>query len=411
MNSATTLLDIEKIRADFPILQREIYKKPLAYFDNAATTQKPIQVIDAEADVYKSINSNIHRGVHFLSNQCTEAFENARKKVATFLNAEHHREIIFTRGTTESINLVAHSFGATFFNAGDEVVVSHLEHHSNIVPWQLLESSRGIKLKVVPVTDSGELDMAAYKALLGPKTKMVAIAHVSNALGTINPIREIIELAHAQNIPVLIDGAQAVQHIAVDVQSLDCDFYAFSGHKLFGPTGIGVLFGKEKWLNQMVPYQGGGEMIQKVSFEKTTFNELPFKFEAGTPNYAGAVALGAAIDYVNAIGLQNIADYEEYLRSYATDALLKIDGLRIYGTAPRKSGVISFLVDNIHSFDMGTMLDKMGVAVRTGHHCAQPLMDRFGISGTVRASFAFYNTTDEIDRLVAGVAKVKQMFA
>jgi cysteine desulfurase / selenocysteine lyase len=411
MNSATTLLDIEKIRADFPILQREIYKKPLAYFDNAATTQKPIQVIDAEADVYKSINSNIHRGVHFLSNQCTEAFENARKKVATFLNAEHHHEIIFTRGTTESINLVAHSFGATFFNAGDEVVVSHLEHHSNIVPWQLLESSRGIKLKVVPVTDSGELDMAAYKALLGPKTKMVAIAHVSNALGTINPIREIIELAHAQNIPVLIDGAQAVQHIAVDVQSLDCDFYAFSGHKLFGPTGIGVLFGKEKWLNQMVPYQGGGEMIQKVSFEKTTFNELPFKFEAGTPNYAGAVALGAAIDYVNAIGLQNIADYEEYLRSYATDALLKIDGLRIYGTAPRKSGVISFLVDNIHSFDMGTMLDKMGVAVRTGHHCAQPLMDRFGISGTVRASFAFYNTTDEIDRLVAGVAKVKQMFA
>jgi cysteine desulfurase / selenocysteine lyase len=411
MNVASINLDIEKIRADFPILQREVYKKPLAYFDNAATTQKPIQVIDAEADVYKNINSNIHRGVHHLSNLCTEAFEESRKKVAAFLNAEHHHEIIFTRGTTESINLVAHSFGATFLKAGDEVIVSHLEHHSNIVPWQMLEASRGVVLKVVPITDAGELDMEAYKTLVGPNTKLVAIAHVSNALGTINPIREIIDIAHAQNIPVLIDGAQAVQHIAVDVQSLDCDFYAFSGHKLFGPTGIGVLYGKEKWLNQMAPYQGGGEMIQTVSFSGTTFNELPFKFEAGTPNFAGAVALAAAIDYVLAIGLKNIADYEEYLRSYATEALLTIEGLRIYGTAPHKSGVISFLVDNIHPFDMGTMLDKMGIAVRTGHHCAQPLMERYGISGTVRASFAFYNTTDEIDRLVAGVAKVKQMFA
>lgn len=406
-----TNLDILKIRNDFTILAQEIYKKPLAYFDNAATTQKPRQVIEAEADVYRKLNSNIHRGVHYLSNQCTEAFEDARKTVAKFINATHHHEIIFTRGTTEAINLVAHSFGHAFFNEGDEVVVSHMEHHSNIVPWQLQESLKGIKLKVVPITDKGELDMDAYKALLTPRTKLVAIAHVSNALGTVNPIEQIIGLAHRQNIPVLIDGAQAVQHTAVDVQALGCDFYAFSGHKLFGPTGIGVLYGKETWLNQMPPYQGGGEMIQTVSFEKTTFNELPFKFEAGTPHYAGAVGLAAAIDYVTDLGIDNIAAYEQSLLEYAHQKLSQIEGLRIYGTSPHKSGVVSFLVDRIHPFDMGMMLDKMGIAVRTGHHCAQPLMDRYGIPGTVRASFSFYNTFGEIDRLVEGVAKVKQMFA
>ncbi|MFT3737512.1 MAG: cysteine desulfurase [Breznakibacter sp.] len=406
-----TNLDIQRIREDFPILKQEVYKKPLVYFDNAATAQKPVQVIEAEMGVYKLLNSNIHRGVHYLSNKCTEAFEESRKTVAKFINAQYHHEVVFTRGTTESVNLVAHSFGNIFLKEGDEVLVSHMEHHSNIVPWQLQESLRGIKLKVVPITDEGELDMDAYKRLLTPRTKLVSIAHVSNALGTINPIRQIIDLAHQNGIPVMIDGAQAVQHLTVDVQALDCDFYAFSGHKLFGPTGIGVLYGKEKWLTQMPPYQGGGEMIQTVSFEKTTFNELPFKFEAGTPHYAGAIGLAAAIDYVSALGLGRIAAYEHELLEYAQQTLSQIKGVRIYGTSAHKSGVVSFLVDNIHPFDMGMMLDKMGIAVRTGHHCAQPLMDRFGIPGTVRASFAFYNTKTEIDRLVDGVAKVKQMFA
>jgi cysteine desulfurase/selenocysteine lyase len=404
-------LDIEKIRNEFPILNTKVYNKPLVYLDNGATTQKPIQVIEAEANVYKTINSNIHRGVHCLSNQCTEAYETARKKVASFINAHHDSEIIFTRGTTEAINLVAHSFGHTFLNAGDEIIVSEMEHHSNIVPWQLIGQLKGVEIKVIPITDSGELRMDVLKQLINSRTKLIAVAHISNVLGTINPVKEIIDLAHAHNIAVLIDGAQAIQHVQVDVQELDCDFYVFSGHKLYAPTGIGALYGKTGWLNKMIPYQGGGEMIQTVSFAKTTFNELPYKFEAGTPNFAGTIALGAAIDYINSIGINNIATYEEELLQYAQEQLLSIDGLRIIGTAANKASVVSFLVDNIHPFDMGMMLDKIGIAVRTGHHCAQPLMDRLGIAGTVRASFAFYNTREEIDQLKKGVAKVKQMFA
>lgn len=406
-----TGLDIEKIRSEFPILKQQIYNKPLIYLDNAATTQKPIQVIEAEANVYQSFNSNIHRGVHYLSNRCTDAFEQARKKVAAFVNAPHDRQIIFTRGTTEAINLVAHGFGHVFLNEGDEIIVSELEHHSNIVPWQLIAEMKSAVIKVIPITDSGELRMDVLKQLISNRTKLIAVAHISNVLGTINPIKEIIDLGHSHGVPVLIDGAQAIQHVQVDVQALDCDFYVFSGHKLYAPTGIGALYGKEEWLNKMLPYQGGGEMIDRVSFAKTTFNELPFKFEAGTPNYAGAVALGAAIDYVNNLGLANIASYEEELLHYAQDELLKINGLRIIGTAKHKTSVVSFLVDNIHPYDMGMMLDKIGIAVRTGHHCAQPLMDRLGIAGTVRASFAIYNTRDEIDQLTKGVAKVKQIFA
>lgn len=406
-----TGLDIEKIRSEFPILKQQIYNKPLIYLDNAATTQKPIQVIEAEANVYQSFNSNIHRGVHYLSNRCTDAFEQARKKVAAFVNAPHDRQIIFTRGTTEAINLVAHGFGHVFLNEGDEIIVSELEHHSNIVPWQLIAEMKGAVIKVIPITDSGELRMDVLKQLIGNRTKLIAVAHISNVLGTINPIKEIIDLGHSHGVPVLIDGAQAIQHVKVDVQALNCDFYVFSGHKLYAPTGIGALYGKEEWLNKMIPYQGGGEMIDRVSFAKTTFNELPFKFEAGTPNYAGAVALGAAIDYVNNLGLANIAAYEEDLLHYAQDELLKINGLRIIGTAKHKTSVVSFLVDNIHPYDMGMMLDKIGIAVRTGHHCAQPLMDRLGIAGTVRVSFAIYNTRDEIDHLTKGVAKVKQIFA
>jgi cysteine desulfurase/selenocysteine lyase len=403
--------DVQQIRKDFPILQREIYKKPLIYLDNGATTQKPIQVIEAEADVYRLYNSNIHRGVHCLSNQSTDAFENARKKVASFINATHAHEVIFTRGTTESVNLLAHSFGHTFFKDGDEVIVSEMEHHSNIVPWQLMATLKGIVVKVIPITDAGELRMDALPDLITSRTKLISVTHVSNALGTVNPVKEIIDLAHSRNVPVMIDGAQAVQHIKVDVQALDCDFYVFSGHKMYAPTGIGVFYGKEKWLNQMVPYQGGGEMIQTVSFANTTFNELPYKFEAGTPNYTGAIALGAAIDYLQSIGLETIAAYETQLMDYAQDVLESIIGLRMIGTAPHKAGVHSFLVDNIHPFDMGTMLDKLGIAVRTGHHCAQPLMDRLGIPGTVRASFVFYNTVEEIDELKRGILKVKQLFA
>ncbi len=404
-------IDIQKIRNDFPILNQTIHGKPLVYLDNAATTQTPQQVIDAISDVYTKYNSNIHRGVHHLSNVCTEAHEQSRIKVQQFINAKHSHEVIFTRGTTEAINLLSFSFGETFLKAGDEVIVSNLEHHSNIVPWQLLETRLGIKLRVIPITDEGELEMDEFKKLLSDKTKLVAVAHVSNALGTINPIKEIIDLCHAQNTPVMIDGAQAIQHIKVDVQELDCDFYVFSGHKLYGPTGIGALYGKEEWLNKMHPYQGGGEMIQTVSFEGTTFNELPFKFEAGTPDYNGAVGLGVAIDYVNEIGLETIANYEHELLEYATEKLLTIPGLKIYGTAKNKCSVVSFLVNDIHPYDMGMMLDKMGIAVRTGHHCAQPLMQRYNIPGTVRASFAIYNTREEVDQLVEGVTRIAQIFA
>ena len=403
-------LDIQTIRNDFPILDQQVHGKPLAYLDNAATTQKPRQVIDAVNDVYTKYNSNIHRGVHHLSNVCTQAFEDARVKVQKFINAEHSHEVIFTRGTTESVNLIAHSFGDVFLKEGDEVIVSQLEHHSNIVPWQLLEQRIGISLKVISINDNGELMLEELDALFTEKTKLVAVAHISNALGTINPIKVIIDKCHQRDIPVMIDGAQAVQHVAVDVQALDCDFYVFSGHKLYGPTGIGVLYGKEKWLNQMTPYQGGGEMIQTVSFEGTTFNELPFKFEAGTPDYSGAIGLGAAIDYVSDLGIDNIAACEHELLVYGTAKLEAIPQMKIYGTAAEKASVISFLVGNIHPYDMGMMLDKMGIAVRTGHHCAQPLMQRYNIPGTVRASFAVYNTKEEIDRLVEGILKVIQLF-
>ena len=403
--------DINKIRNDFPILDQKIYNKPLIYFDNAATAQTPNQVLEAELNVYKTFNSNIHRGVHCLSNKCTEAYEDARKKVTSFINAAQSHEIIFTKGATESINLLAFSYVSTYLKENDEVLISEMEHHSNIVPWQLMEKFKGIVLKVIPVTEKGELDLDAFKKLLTKKTKLLAITHISNALGTVNPIKELIDLAHQNNTVVMIDGAQAVQHMSVDVQELDCDFYVFSGHKLYGPTGTGILYGKEKYLNEMVPYQGGGEMIQTVSFEKTTFNELPYKFEAGTPNFAGMIGLGAAIDYINEIGLKEIAQYEEDLHQYAEEQMLTIPGLRIIGTAPVKASVTSFLVDKIHPYDMGMMLDKIGIAVRTGHHCAQPVMDKFDIPGTVRASIAFYNTKNEVDQLVAGIRKVKQMFA
>nr|WP_319401391.1 cysteine desulfurase [uncultured Carboxylicivirga sp.] len=403
-------LNIQKIRKDFPILEQTVYGKPLAYFDNAATAHKPLQVINAIDEVYTKYNSNIHRGVHHLSNVCTQAFEDARVKIQHFLNAPNSHEIIYTRGTTEAINLVASSFGETFLKEGDEIIVSQLEHHSNIVPWQLLEKRKGIVLKVIPINDEGELLLDAFEELMSEKTKLVSVAHISNVLGTINPIKTIIDKAHSRNIPVMIDGAQAIQHVKVDVQELDCDFYVFSGHKIYGPTGIGALFGKEKWLNQMEPYQGGGEMIKNVSFEGTTFNELPFKFEAGTPDYSGAVGLGAAIDYVNELGLENIATYENELHNYAMEKLAAISNIRFFGTAKEKASVISFLIGNIHPFDMGTLLDKMGIAIRTGHHCAQPLMQRYNIPGTVRASFAVYNTKEEVDRLIEGVIKVSQLF-
>ncbi|WP_026473875.1 aminotransferase class V-fold PLP-dependent enzyme [Alkaliflexus imshenetskii] len=401
---------IDKIRGDFPILSRSVNGRPLVYFDNGATTHTPEPVVRAMDEVYADYNSNIHRGVHTLSNICTEAFEAAREKVRAFINAGSLHEVIFTRGTTESINLVANAFGEAFIQEGDEVVVSGLEHHSNIVPWQLLQSRKGIVLKVIPVMDDGTLNMDAFYGLLSEKTRLVAVAHISNVLGTINPIQEIIKASHERDIPVLIDGAQAIQHTPVDVQALDCDFYAFSGHKLYGPTGIGVLYGKEKWLSAMPPWQGGGEMIQNVSFEKTTFNELPYKFEAGTPDFVGAIGLGAAIDYVSDIGLKHIANYEQELFNYAFSRLSDLGKITFYGTAPQRTSLISFLLDGIHPFDAGTLLDKMGIAVRTGHHCAQPLMKRFGIPGTIRASFGMYNTTHEVDALVAGLVKVRQLF-
>ena len=396
-------------RNDFPILNQNVYNKPLVYFDNAATTQKPLPVIEALSDYYKSINSNIHRGVHFLSQKATEEFEVARKAVQQFIHAAHDYEVIFTRGATESINLVAASFGRTYIQPGDEILISEMEHHSNIVPWQFLCEDRGAVLKVLPFQDNGELCMQQLETLITPKTKIIAITHVSNSLGTINPIREIIRMAHAHDVPVMVDGAQAVAHCPVDVQTLDCDFYCFSGHKMYGPMGIGVMYGKEKWLREMKPYQGGGEMISNVTFEKTTYNDLPFKFEAGTPAVGDVIGLRKAIEYMLQIGVEEIADYEEDLRQYATRQLLQIEGLRIIGEAKEKAAVISFLVGNIHPYDMGVLLDHQGIAVRTGHHCTQPVMNHYQIPGTVRASFALYNTKEEIDRLVEAVRKAKTM--
>ena len=402
-------MDIPKIREDFPILEQEVYKKPLVYFDNAATTQKPRVVIDAISNAYCTINANVHRGVHHLSQLSTEGHEGGREKVRQFLNAKSTKEIIFTRGTTESINLVASSFSEAFLVEGDEVIVSEMEHHSNIVPWQLLEGKKGIKLKVIPITAEGELDMTAFCSLITERTKLVSVAHVSNVLGTINPIEEIISIAHSKNIPVLIDGAQGAPHIKIDVQALDVDFYVFSGHKIYAPTGVGVLYGKEEWLDKMPPYQGGGEMIGKVTFEKTTFNELPFKFEAGTPDYVGVMAMTEALNYVENLGLEKIATYETELLTYTTQKLKEIEGVTIYGNAPHKSGVISFNVEGIHPYDIGMLLDKQGVAVRTGHLCAQPLMDRLGIPGVVRVSFALYNTKDECDKFIAALNRALEI--
>lgn len=404
------MFDVKEIRKDFPILERKIHGKDLIYFDNGATTQKPKCVIEAMNDAYLDKNANIHRGVHHLSQIATQAHEDARATVQKFINAQHAHEIIFTRGTTESINLVAFSFGEAFLKEGDEVIVSTMEHHSNIVPWQMLEQRKGIKLRVVPVNEKGELDMDAFASMLNEKTKLVSIMHVSNVLGTINPVEEIIRLAHAKDIPVMIDGAQAIAHTTVDVQALDVDFYVFSAHKIYGPNGIGVLYGKEKWLNQMPPYQGGGEMIATVTFEKTVYNELPFKFEAGTPDYVGSVGLAAALNYVSKAGIKDIEAYETELLHYATEKLSKIDGIRFFGTSDHKGAVISFLVRDIHHYDMGMLLDKLGIAVRTGHHCAQPLMQNYGIEGTVRASFSFYNTKEEIDQFVKAVERVSNMF-
>lgn len=402
-------LDIKAIREDFPILKREVNGKPLVYLDNGATTQKPKAVIDAILNYYTDMNSNVHRGVHYLSQISTDAFEVTRRKVQEFIHAKHDYEIIITKGTTDSINLVATCFGQEFISAGDEVIISAMEHHSNIVPWQMICEVKGASLKVIPMTEAGELDMDAYKSLLGPKIKIVSVNYVSNALGTINPVKEIIELAHAQNIPVLIDAAQAVQHIKIDVQELDVDFLVFSGHKMYGPTGVGVLYGKEEWLNKMPPYQGGGDMIKDVTFEKTTYNELPFKFEAGTPNIEAGIALNAAIDYINHLGLDKIKKYEDELLAYATERLKEVEGIKFIGTAKEKSSVISFVVEGTHPYDIGVLLDKLGIAVRTGHHCAQPVMEQFHIPGTVRASLAVYNTKEEIDALVAGVKRAVSM--
>ncbi len=402
---------IDEIRAEFPLLSEKIYNKPLIYFDNAATTQKPRCVVERMNYAYYHLNANIHRGVHYLSMKATEAHETARQKVAQFLGADKREEIIFTRGTTEAINLVAYSFGDAFCQVGDEVIVSVMEHHSNIVPWQMLCERKGMTLKVIPMNSNGELIVEEFKKLITERTKLISVAHVSNVLGTVNPVKQIIEIAHATNIPVLIDGAQAVPHIKVNVKELDADFYVFSGHKIYAPTGIGVLYGKEKWLNAIPPYQGGGEMIQTVSFEKTTYNELPFKFEAGTPDYVGSTALAEALTYVESIGIDEIAAYEHELTEYATQRLQEIDGIRFFGTAKEKSAVISFLVGDIHPYDMGMLLDKLGIAVRTGHHCAQPLTDYLRIPGTVRASFSFYNTKEEIDIFIEALKKVVMMLS
>lgn len=402
--------DIAKIREDFPILSREVYGKPLVYLDNAATTQKPRQVVDAMVEEYYNVNANVHRGVHYLSQRATDLHEAAREKVRAFIHAGKTEEVIFTRGTTESLNLVASSFCDAFMKEGDEVIVSTMEHHSNIVPWQLQASKKGIVLKVIPMNEKGEILLDAYEQLFSERTKIVSITHVSNVLGTVNPVKEMIAVAHAHGVPVMVDGAQSAPHFAVDVQDLDCDFYAFSGHKMYGPTGVGVLYGKEEWLDKMPPYQGGGEMIEHVTFEKTTFERLPFKFEAGTPDYVATHGLATAIDYITALGMDNISAHEKMLTQYAMQQMATIDGMRFFGETEGKDAVVSFLVKDIHHLDMGTLLDRLGIAVRTGHHCAQPLMDRLGILGTVRASFALYNTKEEVDALVAGIRRVAQMF-
>lgn len=404
------MYNINKVREDFPILQREVYGKPLVYLDNAATTQKPLCVLDAMREEYMNVNANVHRGVHYLSQQATDLHEAAREKVRQFINAEKTEEIVFTRGTTEAINLVASTFCESQMKAGDEVIVTVMEHHSNIVPWQLQSMKRGIIVKHLPITDDGQLELTPLSSLLTPRTKLISIAHVSNVLGTVNPVDEIVRIAHQHGIPVLVDGAQSAPHMQIDVRQLDCDFYAFSGHKMYGPTGIGVLYGKEEWLEKLPPYQGGGEMIDKVSWERTTFERLPFKFEAGTPDYVATHGLATAIDYLSSLGLENIEAHEQELTRYCMEQLKTIDGMRIFGEAEHKDAVVSFLVDDIHHLDMGTLLDRLGIAVRTGHHCAQPLMDRLGISGTVRASFALYNTKEEVDALVSGIRRVSQMF-
>ena len=402
---------IQKVRNDFPILSRSIYGKPLVYFDNAATTQKPNSVIDAISNYYRNDNANVHRGVHYLSQQATGAFEDVRKKVSAFVNAGSPNEIIFTRGATEAINLVASSYCEIFLNAGDEIIISVLEHHSNIVPWQVACERKGAHLKVIPVTPEGVLDLNVFEKLLNDRTKMVAVSHISNTLGTVNPIGEMVAMAHSKNVPVFVDGAQGLSHGPVDVQKLDCDFYAFSAHKMYGPMGIGGLYGKTSWLGKMEPYQLGGEMIEKVTFEYTTYNEIPYKFEAGTPNVADVMGFGAAIDYLNELGWDFIIAQENDLLEYATARLMEIDGIKIIGTSAHKAAIISFLIEGIHFFDAGTIMDHLGVAVRTGSHCTQPLMDILGISGTLRASMAFYNTRQEVDKLIESIYRVKTLFA
>lgn len=403
--------DIHKIRSDFPILKRKIYDKPLVYFDNAATTQKPQAVIDRISNYYTNENCNIHRGVHLLSQEATTAYEDTREQVAEFINAPVKEEIIFTKGTTESINLVASTFGRKVLNEGDEVLITALEHHSNLVPWQMLCYEKGAKLQVVPFNDKGEVELASFRKMINDRTRIIAIAHISNALGTINPVKDMIAFAHQKGIPVIIDGAQAVSHLRVDVTDLDCDFYSFSGHKAYGPMGVGVLYAKSQHLENMPPYQSGGEMVDRVSFHETTFNEIPFKFEAGTPNVEAVLGMGAAISYIQKAGMENIAAYEDELLDYGTRKLLEIEGVRIIGTAKEKTGVLSFLIDDIHPYDAGSIIDKFGIAVRTGHHCAQPVMDIFGIPGTIRASLAMYNTREEIDLLAEAILQVKKMFS
>lgn len=404
------MYNIQKVRDDFPILSRTVYDRPLVYLDNAATTQKPLCVLDAMRDEYLNVNANVHRGVHYLSQQATDLHEAARETVRRFINAPKTEEIIFTRGTTESINLVVSSFCEEFMGEGDEVIVSVMEHHSNIVPWQLQAAKRGIALKVIPIDDSGNLLMDEYEKLFSDRTKIVSVAHVSNTLGTVNPVKDIVRIAHEHGVPVMVDGAQSTPHFKVDVQDLDCDFFAFSGHKIYGPTGVGVLYGKEEWLDRLPPYQGGGEMIESVSFERTVFERLPFMFEAGTPDYVATHGLATALNYVSALGMDNIAAHERELTAYCMEQMQTIPGIRLFGTTPDKDAVVSFLVGDIHHLDMGTLLDRLGIAVRTGHHCAQPVMDRLGVQGVVRASFALYNTKEEIDALVSGVKRVATMF-
>ena len=404
------MYDVNRVREDFPILSREIYGRPLVYLDNGATTQKPRQVVEAMVDEYYNVNANVHRGVHFLSQQATDLHEASRETVRRFINARSTSEILFTRGTTESINLLAFSFGEAMVKEGDEVVVSAMEHHSNIVPWQMMCERKGAQLRVIPMTDEGELQLEALEELLHERTRIVCCTQVSNVLGTVNPVKEVVRRAHERNIPVLIDGAQSVPHMKVDVQDLDCDFFAFSGHKVYGPTGVGVLYGKEVWLEKLPPYQGGGEMIKNVSFEKTTYNDLPYKFEAGTPDYVATHALATALDYVSGLGMENIEAHEQELTRYALERMQQIEGMHIFGDAKERDAVISFQVGDIHHLDMGTLLDRLGIAVRTGHHCAEPLMRRLGIEGTVRASFGLYNTKAEVDALVEGIERIRRMF-